>query len=169
MGRTGLIPATFADQAIKFRIPYLMGGELNIIEDTTGNFFPEATFLHNRDKPFEIWSMRVRLTALDENLQVIANQPQELDKLVRLSVTDTTKNEKMTKTPTLVSLVRNSEQGSQGDWVWYVPYTFERSEGFQIQCDALPFTTNFPNISQIRVEIGFDGYLDVIQPASETR
>lgn len=167
MGRTGLIPAAFADQSIKFRIPYEMPGELTVVENVAGNFFPEATFLHNVDKPFEIWGARIRVTGLDASLNPTEPQDATLDRLIRMRINDTSKNETFTKAPALISILRNSVAGAEGDWVWYVPYTLVRSEGFQVQVDALDFT----NITAVnlRVELAFYGYLDIIQPASEQR
>lgn len=166
MGRNSIIPHSFADQVITFRIPYSMPGELVVEPNASGVFFPEATFLTNVDKPFEIDRMYVRLTALDENKDVLDVQPGTLGRRVRLSIGDTSKNEKLTKSAHIVDTLISSEAGAAGSWEWYVPYTMVRSEGFQIGIDtlAMPAGTDF-----VRVEIAFQGSLIVIQPASETR
>lgn len=164
--RNSIIPSAFADQFIKFRIPYSMPGEIILAANASGEFFPEATFLVNVDKPFEIERMVVRLTALDASNVVLDVQPNTLEKRVRLTVSDTSKNEKLTKAAHLVDTLISSEQGSDGAWEWYVPYTMVRSEGFQIGVDTLAFPAGTENV---RVEIAFQGSLIVIQPASETR
>lgn len=165
-GRNSIIPASFDDQQIRFRIPYTMGGELVVEPNASGVFFPEATFLTNVDKPFEIDRMFVRLTALDDNKQVLDAQPGTLDRRVRLAINDTSKNEKLNKSSQLVSTIITSEEGDSGTWEWYVPYTMVRSEGLMIGIDTLdmPAGTSF-----VRVEISFQGSLIVIALPSGTR
>jgi hypothetical protein len=177
MGPTGLIPESFADQFIRFRIPYIMPGEKITLENTAGDFFPEGVFLHNVNKPFEIHSVSVRLTLLDEETPpaLIDAQPVTLGRRVRLSVTDTSKNEPLTKAPTLVDNLINSVQGSEGQWIWPVPYTIVRQEGLQVQIDvqslAGMFNQNGEQIQtqSVRVELAFQGYLLIVAPASNTR
>lgn len=167
MGRNSIIPAAYADQYIKFRVPYTMPGEIIVDASQTGVFFPEAIFIHNVDKPFEIERMRVGLTALDENNAVLAVQPPTLRKRVRLNIEDVSKNESITKAAALVDTLVSGPDSDEGStWEWYVPYTIERSEGLSIGIDtqALPAGTD-----KVRVEIVFQGSLIVIQPASETR
>jgi hypothetical protein len=166
MGRTGLIPAKFADQVIKYRIPYSMPGELQVAANQTGQFFPEAVFLHNVDKPFEIWSVRVTLTALLAGV-ILAAQPGQdsLRRRIRLRIADTSKNENLTKAVQLVDTLVNP-YNYDAAWEWFVPYSLVRSEGFQVGVDSLGFDAAY---DAIRVNIAFQGYLTVIQPASETR
>lgn len=173
----GSLPATFADQLIKFRIPYTMAGELVTGADTTAVQFNEATFLHTIDKPFEVHQMHIELTGLAADNSIPDTQPLTLDRLVRLRMEDTAKNEKITKNPTLVSVMRDALTHL---WCWEVPYTFTRQEGFTISVDTddLP-TICVPNatcdasdpliITQVRTEISFQGYLIVIRPASDMR
>lgn len=166
MGRNSIIPHSYDDQAIKFRIPYTMPGELVVGASASGEFFPDGAFNFNIDKPFEIERMIVRLTALDSDKLVIEPQPTTLQKRVRLTITDTSKNEDLTKARTTVETLISSLDGGDGSWEWYVPYTIVRSEGFTIGVDssALP-----AGVENVKVEISFQGYLIVIQPASETR
>lgn len=176
------VPETFADQLIKFRIPYTMPGELVTDPDTTGIQFNEATFRHTIDKPFEVHQMHVEVTGLDADGNVPDTQPLTLDRLVRLRIDDEAKNERITKSPTLVSIIRDALTHL---WVWEVPYTFTRQEGFVIEVDtaALP-TICVPDtseaaeepcssvplvITQVRTEISFQGYLVVLRPASDSR
>jgi hypothetical protein len=140
-----------------------MPGELVVQPNASGVFFPEATFLTNVDKPFEIDRLQVRLTALDEDKKVLDVQPAGLDRRVRLSIQDTSKNEKLTKSAQMVSTLISRNVGS---WEWYVPYTMVRSEGFAIGIDTLDLPAG---TSYVRVEISFQGSLIVIAPPSETR
>lgn len=167
-GRTGVIPEEYGDQSIKFTIPYLFTGSLVVEPTTNGTFFPESTFENNVDKPFEIWWMNVRLNELDENKQVVDDQPPFFDMAnrIRITVFDTSKNEKLTKTPTLVENLVTSKEGAQGTWQWHRPYTLVRAEQLQIQVDTQNFRDQVPFM---RVSISFHGYLLVLQPASETR
>lgn len=177
----GRLPPRFAGRDITFRIPYTMPGELDLEPEKNGVVFPEATFLHNVDKPFEIHRLIVRLTALNEddegNFLVQEVQPDTLSRRVSMRVTDFSKNENLTKSATKVSqlLALNT-----GFWEWEEPYTLVRSEGFQVQID----TGLFPTVcvpgpdcgeliavetAKVRVEIGFQGFLVVVAPPSETR
>lgn len=177
MDLNGLIPETFADQLIKFRIPYAMPGELVTDASTTAMQFNEATFLHTIDKPFEVHLMHVELTGLPENDIMSDVQPLSLDRRVRLRIEDTAKNEKITKNPHLVSTIVDN---LTHEWRWDVPYTFTRQEGFtvSVDTDVLP-TICVPNaqctaetpliITKVRTEISFRGYLVVIRPASDMR
>ena len=188
----GRLPTHFAGRPISFRIPYNIPGELSVSASQTGVVFPEATFLHNVDKPFEIHRMIIRNTAMitfqytdqtAESLQPSTTQPDTIDKLIRLRVTDVSKNENLTKSSTLSdNLVKTNER----TWEWEEPYTLVRSEGFQVQVDSQVFpavcvspdanTTATPCssltatiIDFIRVEISYQGYLIVVAPPSETR
>lgn len=144
-----------------------MPGELIIASNAQGTQFPEATFLHNIDKPFEIHRIIPRTTAMDASTPPLVINPQPLDhltdKLIRLRVDDTTKNEKMTKNAHLLDLLVTDNRRT---WEWEDPYTLVRSEGFQVAVDALTF---FAGVDNIRVEIAFQGFLIVIAPPTETR
>jgi len=178
------LPETFADMLIRYRIPYQMPGELLVDPNTAGNVFPEATFLHNQDKPFEIWRMITRLTPLNTDtdpstiLGPVLNEGSLYDDLarrIRLSLTDTSKNERITKNPTLLSTLQRENQRS---WEWHVPYTLVRQEQIQVAVDALAFPLVIVNeaadgvasdsisrqVDQVRVEISFQGYLLILEP-----
>ena len=173
----GIVPETFADQLIKFRIPYVMAGEKVTDASSTAIQFNEATFLHQIDKPFEVHLMHVEVTGLAADSSMPDTQPLTLDRRVRLRIEDTAKNERITKNPTLVSTLVDHEKHL---WIWEVPYTFTRSEGFvvAVDTDALP-TICVPNdtctaqepliIAKVRTEIAFEGYLVVLRPASDMR
>jgi len=160
------LPDTYAGKEIRFRIPYSMPGELQLDAESQGVQFPEATFLHNVEKPFEIHRAIIRLTALDDSTPpvILAAQPTILQKLVRVRITDTSKNEVLTKNAQLIdSLLKANEE----TWEWYEPYTLVRSEGFQVSCDT---DATYPEgTTYIRAEITFQGYLIVISAPSESR
>jgi len=145
-----------------------MPGESNIIASTPGQQYPEATFLHNTDKPFEIHRMIIRLTAFDNAAPpaIVAIQPLLLEKLIRLRINDTSKNEMLTKNAHLVDTLIGSEVGSAGTWEWEDPYTLVRSELMQVAIDSLVYVAG---TTTIRVEIAFQGYLIVIAPPTESR
>lgn len=162
----GRLPNEFAGKLITFRLPYSMPGEIQLSADSQGVQFPEATFLHNVEKPFEIHRMIVRLTGLDDSVPPVVQpvQPTILEKLVRLRITDTSKNEVLTKNAQLVeTLVKLNEQ----TWEWDEPYTLVRSEGFQVAVDT---DAGYPADTElIRAEVTFQGYLIVIAKPSESR
>lgn len=168
MGRTGFIPTHWAGKRIKFRIPYTLPGEQQVSSGESGITFPDGTFTHAVDKPFEIWGARIRLTELDNIGNPLNPQVGDPDRVIRLQFDALSFNQRMNKTASLVDLLRDSVAGSKGDWEWYVPFTIERAEGFLIEIDALPFT-NLAGVDTIRVEVAFWGYLLQLEPASETR
>jgi hypothetical protein len=167
----GRLPAKFAGKDICFRVPHSMPGEHTIEANAPGQQFPEATFAHNIDKPFEIHRMIVRLTAFDgsDPPVILVVQPTVLEKVIRLRVTDTSKNELMTKNAHLVDTLISSVEGDKGFWDWEDPYTLVRGEQFQIGVDSLVFPVSTPETENIRVEIAFQGFLIVIAPPTEQR
>jgi hypothetical protein len=177
----GRLPLRFAGKDITFKIPYNIAAELDVGPNQSGIVFPEASFLHNVDKPFEIHRLIVRLAAKGTPATfttptVLEPQPTTLEERVRLRILDFSKNENMTKSSTLVSLLLSRFTGA---WDLEEPYTIVRSEGFNVQVDTLdyPFVVILDaNIEPervavqfVRVEVNFQGYLDIIGPPSETR
>ena len=165
MGRDSIIPVRYDDKVIKFRIPFTMPGSILVLPSTNGTFFPDGAFNYNVDKPFEIERMIVRLTALDQDNNVLDVQPTTLEKRILLSITDTSKNEDLTKARTPVEVLINALTAG-GTWEWYVPYTIVRSEGFAIAVDALTFPSG---TESVRVDISFQGSLIIIDFPSESR
>lgn len=170
----GRLPAKFAGRNISFRVPFSMPGELVVQAGAVGVQFPEATFLHNSDKPFEIHRVIPRVTGLDNN-QVVATvtsngvvteltDPALLEKLTRIRIFDFSKNENLTKNAQLLDTLTKGT--SEKTWEWAEPYVLVRSEGFQVTVDniAAAATADFT-----RVEITFQGFLIVVAPPSESR
>lgn len=182
IGLNGHVPTDFADQLIKFRIPYTMYAELSVAPSLNGQFFPEGSFLHSLDKPLEVWRMRAILTARNASSPPIVFEPQPatLGRRIRLSVRDLSKNEPLTSDPSMVDGLQTSNFET---WEWDVPYTMTRQEGFVVQADAgaFPFTcvneaaegASCNSISRavatVLVSVSFQGFLVVLQPASESR
>jgi hypothetical protein len=170
----GRLPAKYAGRNITFRVPFTMPGELIVPAGQVGVQFPEATFLHNSDKPFEIHRVIPRVTGLDENdvVATVANPnqiveltaPELLEKLTRIRIFDFSKNENLTKNAQLLSSLTKGT--SEKTWEWAEPYVLTRSEGFQVTVDNLA-TANVAD--NTRVEITFQGFLIVVAPPSESR
>lgn len=177
----GRLPLSFAGKDITFRIPYNIAAELDVGPNLSGVVFPEASFLHNVDKPFEIHRAKIGLTAKGtpegfSTPTVLEPQPTTLEKRIRLRILDFAKNENLTKSATLVSQLL---QKNTGAWDLEEPYTIVRSEGFQVQID----TQDYPavvildanvepervEVQFVRIEVNFQGYLDIIGPPSEVR
>jgi len=177
----GRLPLQFAGKDITFRIPYNIAAELDVGPNQSGVVFPEASFLHNVDKPFEVHRMKVGLTGKGTpetftSPTILEPQPTTLQKRVRIRILDFSKNENLTKSATLVSQLL--QQNTQA-WDLEEPYTIVRSEGFQVQIDTADYpavvildATIQPErveVQLIRVEVNFQGYLDIIGPPSEVR
>ena len=157
------VPTHFAGQRIKFRIPYSMPGELIVENGGAGIEFPEASFLHNIELPFEIWNMQLSASQLDDDGVPIAEPPPGIDKFWRVRVQDVSKNQLITKHAQLVATLTDNDTGT---WFWRIPYTLVRAEGFLVAVDNLlaPAPGN-----RLRAEITFRGFNLVLEPPSETR
>lgn len=172
-----LWPEYYAGQRIKYRYPYVMRGEILVGPNQSGVAFPEGDFKHNTDKPFEIHRMIPATTAFDgaQPANIIDNiDPLVLQERIRLGIKDQSKNQDLTKSPTLISqLVKQNAR----TWEWEAPYTLALQEGFQVTCssDAYPIVCAPPpadpcaqpvntQIANARVEITFEGFLLTIQP-----
>lgn len=177
----GRLPLQFSGKDITFRIPYNIAAELDVGPNQSGVVFPEASFLHNVDKPFEIHRVKIELTAKGtpegfSTPTVLEPQPTTMQRRVRLNILDFSKNEKLTKSSTLVGLMLARNTGA---WDLEESYTIVRSEGFQVGIDTFDFPAVVildENVEPervlvefVRVEVNFQGYLDIIGPPSEVR
>lgn len=168
----GRLPTHFANRQIMFRVPYAMPAELSLTTGQVGIQFPDASFLHNVDKPFEVHRMVGRVTGFDGSGVMLDPPPLSLERRIRLSIADTAKNEKVTKAAQEFATIFNKETGS---WEWADPYYLTRSEGFQVTADAQAFTstgwgiTIVPTITTIRVEVAFQGFLVVVGAPTDQR
>lgn len=190
--RAESLPTHFAGKPITYRIPYSMHGEQLVDLGTlpTSVQFPEATFLHNVDKPFEIHRMVPRITCMSHDDQantdsVIYPQPQigsGLERAVRLNIQDNSNNENLTK---VSDTIENLTPNNSRVWEWKDPYTIIRSQGFQILINVGLLTATLAQIistcvegtpgctaitiDKLRIDIDFQGYLIVVAPPSENR
>jgi hypothetical protein len=170
----GRLPAKYAGRNITFRVPFSMPGELIVAAGQIGVQFPESTFLHNADKPFEIHRMIPRVTGLDDtdavatvvNPAVISllTATDVLEALTRIRVFDFSKNENLTKNAQLLTTLTKGT--SEKTWEWAEPYVLTRSEGFHVTVDNLATAAV---ADSTRVEITFQGFLIVVAPPSEAR
>ena len=91
------LPDSYAGLKITFRIPYTMPGELRVAAATANLQFADNAFLHNVDKPFECWGVRMLAAQLDANNNPIGDPAPDMDQWWRLNMRDLSKNEPMTK------------------------------------------------------------------------
>lgn len=164
----GRLPDSWAGRKITMRIPYEMPGEILLTTLQSGIQFPDATYLHNVDKPFEIHRGKPIVQALDETGIPIEEQPTQevLLSLLRVRISDLGKNELLTKAPTLLSLLVKGS--AEQTWEWAEPYTIVRSENMQLVADCLDIA-NFDGITTLRFAWSFQGFLLVVAPPSESR
>jgi hypothetical protein len=149
-----------------------MSGEQKLTTNQSGVQFPDATFLHNVDKPFEVHRAKPSISVLDaQDRPLTTALPQDnLQQFARVRLNDLGKNELMLKAPTLVSqIVKGS---SEATWEWAEPYTIVRSESFQVVADCLDLTNLIAAIAgaaKIQLNWMFQGFLIVVAPPSESR
>ncbi|KKN61365.1 hypothetical protein LCGC14_0522970 [marine sediment metagenome] len=162
----GIFPTSFADQSIKYRIPYSMPGELIVDTGLTNVEFPAAAFLQNTELPFEIHAVKLvaaqDLNAAGQPFVPIADPAPSIDQFWRVRIRDTSKiNAVITKNAQLVASLKSDLSGY---WEWDYPYTIVNSEGFTISVDNLLTAP-----ARLRAAITFIGYSLVIRPPSQTR
>jgi hypothetical protein len=157
------LPTHFAGKRIKFRVPYTMPGELLVANAGQAIEFPEGTFLHATELPFEIWDIVPHATQVDANGIPLAPPAPGIDKFWRLRLQDIAKNQIITKNAQLVDTLVDRNAGI---WFWRVPYTVVRAEGFQVAVDNL--LPAAPGL-RLRAEVTFRGFLIVLEAPSETR
>lgn len=173
----GRLPLQFAGKDITFRVPYNIYSDFDFTPNQPGQSFPEASFLHNVDKPFEIHRFIPKVTGLDSDGDVMEPQPTTLDRRVFIRIQDTSKNQALTKNATPIDSFLKANELT---WEWDEPYTLVRSEELQIQvdvdtlpticspdpetCEATPVTT-----AQVRLGINLQGWLLIIAPPTENR
>lgn len=166
----GRLPSSFGGRTITARSPWTMAGELELSTAQPGIQFPDATFLNNTDRPFEIHRMIPFVIAEDAQKLALGTQPVEdlLASLVRIKITDLGKNNPLTKSPTLLRLLVKGS--SEFTWEWADPYYLAKSEQFQVICDALAFPASLTDtMSFIKIGINFEGFFVSVGPASDVR
>jgi len=166
----GRLPSEWADRPIRTRIPYEFAAEQVLAGSQTSQQFPDAVFTHGVDKPFEIHRLVPRVTALNNAGNPVSPQPDQelLLQLVRTNILDFGKNERLTKSSTLLSLLTKGT--SERTWEWAEPYYLVRSEGFQVSLDTLSLATLAGDgVTQLRIGMCFQGFLLVVAPPSNNR
>lgn len=165
----GRLAQTWAGRYITQRIPYTMSGELIRGSGVTGAVFPDATFLQNVDMPFEIHRMKPSVSGLDAGNDLVATQPAQetLLALVRAKIDRIGGTVTLTKAPTLLrQLVKGS---SELTWEFAEPDTIVRQEGYAITVDTLAIPVFMDPVTNLRIEIAFQGFLLQLGPPSEQR
>jgi hypothetical protein len=159
-----------------------MSGELVVLNGQVGVQFPEATFLQNTDKPFEVHRCIVRLFPFDNNTTpapldpvftgAVPNLLSILQNYARIRIRDFSKNENLTKAAQLIGTLSKENEMT---WEFEDPYTLVRSEGFEVTCDNNLANFNITvgavttTVGNLRFQVNFEGFLLVIAPASEQR
>jgi hypothetical protein len=177
----GRLPLQFSGKSVTFRVPFNVAAELAVGPSQSGVTFADSSFLVSQEKPFEVHRIIIRLTAQGtpsgySSAVTLEPQPSTMDERVHLNILDFSKNEKLTKSTTLVSTLLNKATGT---WEFEEPYTLVRSEGFQISVDTLDFPLDIVTDSNgqpqvvtvqfVNVEINLQGFLLVVAPPSEIR
>jgi hypothetical protein len=167
----GRLPATFAQREIRYRQPWEFYGEISVVSAQQNKQFPDATYMNNTDKPFEIHRVIPRVLALDTNGVAVSVQPDQelLMALVRVMINDLGKSTPLMKSPTpLDSLVKGT---SERTWEWAEPYYLVKGEQFQIttNADTFPTAAPFASVVSLQVRLTFEGFFLVVAPPSENR
>ena len=164
----GRLPATFAGQIIKDRIPYEMPGELVVTSAMGPVQYPDATFQNTQSKVFEAHRMIPRCIAVDANGVAVEGDvqpPQELMlMLVRAAIQDLGLTQPFTKAPTrLLALTKGS---SELTWEFADPHYLPNNALLQVTLSGLTFPAGWAGdgIAGILVTIVFEGFVLVLGP-----
>lgn len=169
----GRLPDQFAGRVITYREPFAMEGVAILDSAQVGFQFPEGTFTHASDKPFEIHRMIPRVIGTDDDdIPVDCTDQCSQDfyfNFIKLRINDLGKTMEMTKSSTyLASLVKGS---SETTWEFAQPAYMAKGELYQVMLDADTFPTSFSEtgIDGLRVHITFEGFQLITSPASDNR
>jgi hypothetical protein len=154
-----------------FRVPYALSGTITVTSSQVGVQFADAVFINNVDKPFEVHRMIPRVTGFDTATPAVmlASPPtdEEMEKILRLKISDLSLNQAMMKSSTYLEALTKGT--AEKTWEWAEPYTIDRAEGFQVVVDADAFPVYNPVLGAIRLELTFQGFLIVVAPPGENR
>jgi hypothetical protein len=176
------LPTHYADQLIRFRIPRSQPGELVVAMGAqAGTPFPDATFLSNNDKPYEIHRLGIRISPMDNNAQPAQISPAAqilfpelatlLQKYVRIRIEEMSTSAKLNAVDQRVDGLLDQLTGF---WEFEEPYTVVKGQQFQVFVTndlTVPFTlpNQGPTIGNLRIELTWVGFNLVVAPPSETR
>jgi len=140
----------------------------------TGQVFPDATFNHNIDMPFEVHRMIPRVTLMADGVFGVQLAPIDQPKIESLLALVKGKFDRIGGTITFTkasTLLRSLTKGvSELTWEWAEPDTIVRQEGYTVTLDTLTFPTFIAGVTQtLKVEICFEGFLLQLGAPSEQR
>lgn len=169
----GRLSDSFAFKKITQRIPYAMPGELVVAPSTSNAPFPGGTFLLNVDMPFEVHRLKVWIvgvsSAVGATPVVVATQPPQevLASLVRINLARIGGTIKWTKTSELVALLPKGT----AEWTWELaePDTIVRQEGYEVSVETLAMPVFNPALTNLWINVKFEGFQLQLGPASEQR
>lgn len=158
----------WGDRVITDRMPYEISGELIMAGNQSAIQFPDNTFSNNTDKPFEIHRMKPFVWGLGASDVLLQVQPDQdaLAGAVRLYINDLGLNQIITKNPTLIPLM--TKGSSERTWEFADPHYLTRGNQIQVIATTLALT-NFSTITNVRIGLGFQGFLLVVAPPTENR
>jgi hypothetical protein len=164
----GRLPASFGGRMITARSPWVMAGELELSSAQSGQQVPDATYLNNTDRPFEIHRVIPFVVAEDTNKVALEQQPDQdlLSALIKAKITDLGKNNPLTKASTLLRLLVKGS--SERTWEFADPYYLVKSEQMQVIYDALTFPS-IDDLQFLKVCLSFEGFFVTLGPPSESR
>jgi len=154
------LPTHYNGMRIKLRVPYTMAGLNDVAANTGGIEFPDSTFLHSVELPFEVWDAQIHGAQLDAQNIPIAPPAPGIDWFWSVRMQALSKNQALTKNTQLVQSLK--DRNTEG-WFWRQPWTLERAEGFVVSVD------NALAANALRASITFRGFLIILAPPSETR
>jgi hypothetical protein len=151
------LPTEFMGKRIKRRIPYVLAGDLTCNASAIGiaRSFPDGTFYHGVELPFEVTRAKPSIITLDSNGADQADPNiGSTDHLVQLQVKLIGASRDMTAVATRISVLRQQDDQC---WQFDAPLVLLQRDGFQVQV-----TQNIPSGSAaggIRMELSFLGSL----------
>jgi hypothetical protein len=160
----------FNGRRVVFRLPYTMTTEVVVKGEAKGVTAKDTDLMHRMDKPFEVQRIMLRLTGLDTDGRVLDPQPTVLDRLVKVRLTDVSKNERISN-----DLPFRRLPGGEAVWAPSAPIVMVRTEGFEAMFETRKFELAAPDtpdakassLALIRVQLSLEGETLVLAPSME--
>lgn len=163
----GRLPAQFAGQEIRTRVPYDLSANLITTSAMTPTVFADAAFLNAVNMPFEVHRVLFRTAGFSSGT-ILATQPSTelMQSIVNAKIECLTANQPFSKAASpITSFLKGSAEAT---WEWAEPYYLPNGHQFVVTLDALTYPGG-ASFNQIRVSCKFQGFLIQIAPASEAR
>jgi hypothetical protein len=139
---------------IKARKPYIVASDMTLAAAAAPTVFPDGSFIHSLDLPFEVLRMIPAVACLDGSLNPIPDPNiGDILHLVKVKIKLLSDSRDMTLVSTRLSELVEKENKI---WSFDYPLYLERQNGFVVEVTNL---VPLANAANVRFELGLQGSL----------